>query len=86
MSVDLLKDQPQEYGELVFHAPWQARTFALAVKLHESGLFTWKEWSDRLSHNIADFEVGEEVISNDDYYTLWQHTLEQLVFEKEVGV
>ena len=82
MSVELFANQPQEGGEPVFDAPWQARTFAMAVKLHESGLFSWKEWSDRLSQNIAVHERENAVASIEDYYSLWQQTLEQFIEER----
>ncbi|MGB5707050.1 MAG: nitrile hydratase accessory protein [Arenicellales bacterium] len=82
MSVELLSTQPQEDGEPVFDAPWQARTFAMAVKLCESGLFSWKEWSDRLSENIALFEQRSTVTNSEDYYSLWQQTLEQFIEER----
>ena len=29
----------------VFRAPWEAQAFAMAMALHEQGLFTWSEWS-----------------------------------------
>ena len=77
--VDLLQNQPNQDGEPVFDAPWQARTFAMAVKLHEAGLFTWKEWADALSTSIAEFEKTGKIESNADYYKLWQHTLEKMV-------
>lgn len=77
--VELLPNQPGESGDPVFEAPWQARTFAMAVKLHEAGLFTWKEWADRLSDNIAEFEKSGNIESNTDYYTIWQKTLEDMV-------
>lgn len=82
MSVELLATQPQEDGEPVFDAPWQARTFAMAVKLYESGLFSWKEWSDRLSQNISAHERENAVASSEDYYSLWQQTLEQFIEER----
>ena len=74
--------QPQTDGELVFAAPWQARTFAMAVQLHQSGLFAWKEWAARLSRNIAEFEKHDVIKDSDAYYQLWQETLEQIVREK----
>jgi len=64
--------QPIENGQPVFDAPWQAKTFVMAVKLNESGVFTWTEWADELS----------ALKNNDDYYTLWQTTLESLVNKK----
>ena len=80
--IRILDRQPNEDGEPVFDAPWQAKTFAMAVKLHESGLFTWKEWADLLSRNISNFEKEQKIQSNSDYYRLWQDTLEELVSER----
>jgi nitrile hydratase accessory protein len=36
----------------VFAEPWQARAFALAVKLSEQGHFTWKEWAAALANEL----------------------------------
>ena len=74
--------QPTNDGEPVFDSPWQAKTFAMAVKLNECGLFTWSEWADALSTNIAEFELHSEIKTSDDYYKLWQSTLEHLVASK----
>ena len=73
--------QPQSpNGELVFDAPWQARTFAMAVQLHQAGLFEWKTWATQLANNIAEFEKHNDrgVEDSDTYYRLWQKTLEQI--------
>lgn len=78
----LLESQPQQGGEPVFDSPWQARTFAMAVKLSENGMFTWKEWADRFAANIAAHEQKGTVAGSDDYYRLWQLTLEELVAER----
>jgi len=74
--------QPAHNGDLVFDAPWQAKTFAMAVKLNESGIFSWTEWADCLSKNIAEFEKHSQINTSDDYYKLWQSALEKLVAEK----
>ena len=55
----------------VFTEPWQAQAFAMVVKLHERGLFTWKEWSDALAAEIR--ETGGE------YYENWLAALEKLI-------
>ncbi len=81
-TVTVFAGQPERDGEPVFDAPWQARTFAMAIKLHEAELFTWPEWSDRLSHNIARHEQADRVNDNHDYYSLWQQTLEQFIAER----
>ena len=36
----------------VFREPWEAQAFALALALHERGLFTWKEWAAALAAEI----------------------------------
>ncbi len=37
----------------VFREPWEAHAFALAVTLHQKGLFTWPEWAEALSAEIT---------------------------------
>jgi hypothetical protein len=37
----------------VFNEPWEAKVFAIAVRLHQRGLFTWPEWTDALGAEIA---------------------------------
>ena len=80
--VELLDQQPQQDGEPVFDAPWQARTFAMTIKLHESGLFGWTEWSEMLSANIRRHEKSEALKNNSDYYTVWQQSLEEMLQQK----
>ncbi|MEM7256271.1 MAG: nitrile hydratase accessory protein [Pseudomonadota bacterium] len=70
---------PLEGDEPVFASPWQARTFAMAVQCHETGLFSWSEWAEELSQHIADFERNAPINSSDDYYTAWQSALEAMV-------
>ena len=41
-----------ESGSAIFREPWEARAFALAVRLHERGLFTWREWAKVLAGRI----------------------------------
>lgn len=73
---------PNESGEPVFESPWQAKTFAMTMQLYESGAFTWVEWADELSKNIADFEVDRSIQCSDDYYSLWHLSLEQMLARK----
>ena len=37
----------------VFAEPWQAEAFALVVHLNQVGAFTWSEWTEALSREIA---------------------------------
>jgi Nitrile hydratase beta subunit len=44
---------PVVTDEPVFREPWEAQAFAMAVLLHQRGLFTWKEWAQALAAQIA---------------------------------
>jgi nitrile hydratase accessory protein len=69
----------------VFSAPWEARAFAIALKLAESGYFTWDEFRDRL---IAEVRASDKVRARDgtsdhgEYYDHFLHALEKLLEEK----
>jgi len=69
---------PRDEDGPVFAEPWQAQAFALAVKLSEQGLFTWREWSDALAAAIH--AGGPDDGSR--YYEYWLAALERLVQEK----
>lgn len=77
---------PRENGEPVFSAPWQAKSFAMTLQLYESGLFTWSEWAETLSGNIASYEMTLPVQGSDDYYMLWQTSLEEILANKGLVV
>ena len=42
-----------EPDDPVFREPWEAQAFAMTVLLHERGVFTWAEWAQALSAQIA---------------------------------
>jgi nitrile hydratase accessory protein len=65
-----------------FREPWEAHAFALAVKLHEQGLFTWREWADALAEQIAAAKQRGESDRGDTYYQHWLAALESLVATK----
>ena len=50
--MSLVPDQPSDNGEPVFKEPWEAQAFSLVIALHESGVFSWDEWSEALSQAI----------------------------------
>jgi nitrile hydratase accessory protein len=63
----------------VFAEPWQAQSFALAVRLSAQGHFTWKEWAATLAYEL---QVAVERGESDDgsrYYHCWPTALERLV-------
>ena len=65
-----------------FREPWEAHAFALAVKLHERGLFTWREWADALAEQIAAAKRRGDPDRGDTYYLHWLAALESLVAAK----
>lgn len=74
--------QPADSEGLVFNAPWEAKSFSMAVHLHERGVFSWREWSDSLAAEISQFESCSGSVEGDRYYRLWQLALEKLVSRK----
>ncbi len=74
---------PRDADGPVFSAPWEARAFALAVKLHEAGHFAWNEWASTLSAEIARSEHAGEGHA-DNYYECWVAALERLLARKQI--
>ncbi len=44
----------------VFDQPWQAQIFALVVRLHEQGLFSWSEWSATLGQVLSEAQIAPQ--------------------------
>ena len=65
-------------SEPVFAEPWQAHAFALAVKLSETGHFTWSEWSAALAAEVAAASRRGESDDGSHYYDHWLSALERL--------
>lgn len=76
---------PRDGEGPVFTAPWEAQSFAIAVKLSEAGHFTWGAWVEAFSKALKTFEAQGvyDPISDDGrhYYEVWLATLEQLIFD-----
>jgi len=84
MSADLgaLPAIPRDDEGPVFRAPWEAQAFAMAVKLHQSGHFTWKEWAAHLACEIAAARERGEEDDGSRYYHHWLAALEKIAAEK----
>ena len=92
MTADLtsLPALPRDDEGPVFRAPWEAQAFGMTLALYERGLFSWKEWAERLSVEIAaarDVNLdrqGRSTVVDDGtrYYELWLTALEKLVADK----
>ena len=63
----------------VFAEPWQAQAFALAVRLHASGAFTWTEWAAALSDELKAADAAGSPDDGSHYYEHWLAALERLV-------
>lgn len=68
-----LPSLPRDDDGPAFAEPWQAQVFAMAVRLHEQGHFTWPQWAAVLSEQIAAAGTGTE------YYDHWLAALEVMV-------
>lgn len=78
---DLLPGQPAAAGEPVFREPWEAQAFAMAVRLHEQGLFTWPQWAAALAREIERARDAGDPDTGESYYHHWLAALERLVAE-----
>lgn len=77
----LLPGQPELEGEPVFREPWEAQAFAMTVRLHEQGLFTWTRWAATLAEEITRAQEAGDPDAGDTYYHHWLAALERLVAE-----
>jgi nitrile hydratase accessory protein len=68
----------------VFREPWEAQAFAMALALHERGIFTWSEWADALSSEIKRAQAAGDPDTGETYYRHWLAALERLIAAKGV--
>jgi nitrile hydratase accessory protein len=68
----------------VFREPWEAQAFAMALALHERGIFTWNEWADTLSAEIKRAQAAGDPDTGETYYRHWLAALERLISVKGV--
>ena len=66
----------------VFGAPWEAHAFAVALALHERGVFTWPEWTATLATEIEQAQAAGDPDTGETYYRHWLAALERLVAEQ----
>jgi nitrile hydratase accessory protein len=65
-----------------FKEPWEAKAFAMVLRLHERGLFTWTEWADSLTQEIRAASAAGDADLGNTYYQHWLRALEALVARK----
>lgn len=79
-----LPGQPRDADGPVFREAWEAQAFAMALMLHERGVFTWKEWAATLSKEIRAAQAAGDPDLGTTYYSHWLAALERLVVSKGV--
>src|SRR3954453_13621851 len=75
---------PRDDDGPVFREPWEAQAFAMALALHERGLFTWHEWAATLGAEIKRAQAAGDPHTGETYYRHWPNPLEPLVAAKGV--
>jgi nitrile hydratase accessory protein len=83
-AVSAIPGIPQDQDGPVFREPWEANAFAMALTLHERGLFTWNEWAATLAEEIKRAQAAGDPDTGETYYLHWLATLEKLVAAKGV--
>jgi len=76
---------PHDADGPVFREPWEAQAFAMALALHQRGLFTWPEWAATLAAEIKRAQAAGDPDTGETYYRHWLNALERLVAEKGVA-
>jgi nitrile hydratase accessory protein len=69
----------------VFSAPWEARAFAIAVKLAEAGAFKWSEFRERLIEEVRRgdaLQSADSVDTANHYHEHFLRALERVIDEK----
>lgn len=79
-----LPDLPRDAGGPVFREPWEAQAFALAVALHERGLFGWDEWAATLGEEIKAAQRAGDPDTGATYYHHWLKALERMAAAKGI--
>jgi nitrile hydratase accessory protein len=70
---------PRDTEGPVFREPWEAQAFAMALALHERGLFTWREWTAVLADEIKRAQTEGDPDTGETYYRHWLAALERIV-------
>lgn len=72
-------------SDQVFNEPWEAKAFAIIVNMAQDGHFTWGEWVETFSKEVA---VATEIEAAGGqpktYYEQWLDAAEKLMASKGV--
>jgi nitrile hydratase accessory protein len=84
-AINAVPDIPRNSEGPVFGAPWEAQAFAMALTLHERGMFTWSEWAAILGDEIRRAQRNGDPDTGETYYRHWVAALERIISEKGVA-
>jgi nitrile hydratase accessory protein len=84
-AISAVPSIPTDADGPVFREPWEAYAFAMALTLHERGLFAWTEWAAALAEEITRAQALGDPDTGETYYLHWLATLEKLVATKGVA-
>jgi nitrile hydratase accessory protein len=84
-ATDNVPGIPLDEDGPVFREPWEAHAFAMALTLHDRGVFTWNEWASALAAEIKRAQADGDPDTGETYYRHWLATLENLVAQKGVA-
>ena len=72
-------------GDVIFAEPWEAKAFAIVVELSLAGHFSWADWVDCFSKEVAAATALEAAgaVPN-TYYEQWLNAAETLLIEKGI--
>ena len=74
-----------EDPEVAFEEPWQVEAFAIVVALTRRQLFTWTEWVDEFSAEIASSPRRDDETVTESYYRQWLTTVNRMI-DRHVGL
>ncbi len=75
---------PKRGDAPIFNEPWEARAYAITLKLQERGLFTWSEWNAALAHEINRAQQNGDQDLDISYYIHWLQALETLLAQRSI--
>ena len=65
-----------------FAEPWQAQAFAMTVRLHERGVFSWAEWAEALAREV---HRPGRAADGSDYFACWVAALSALLAARGIA-
>lgn len=84
MDLGALPAVPMDEEGPVFREPWEAQAFAMTLKLHEQGRFSWPEWARYLNREIENAKRRGDPDLGDTYYHHWLAALEHICVDKGI--